>query len=183
MIATCTWCGTDAYVDEYDSENDLALCTGSGHAEPRMFEPKAEQATRDAKTKALSALTDGIAAGLGLYDDLPPLVNAGEWAETGLIEYRYALAHPDTYAETLQRWGHVSQGPRRYSTTSFIGSTLGQLSRATNISYREGTGSGFAKGSRVGYWTQHPSADGQSEMSWEGFAAEAGLDPTVWPFI
>lgn len=143
MIPTCTWCASDAYVDDYDEVNDLALCTGPGHGEQRMFQPKAEHAAQKAHQNSPSYLSDGIAADLGLYDTLPDLLNPGEWADTPTVEYRLGIQEPDTYRVLLDRWGHVSQGP---------GSTAPRRSSAPrSVSCREPrtspTGPGRAPGS------------------------------------
>ena len=184
MIALCTWCGSDEFVDDYDIDNDLAYCSGPGHVEPRMFEPKKEQAARAAHHAARAALTDGIASQLGLYDDLPPLLNLGEWAETGVVEHRYGVVHLAEYAWMLSRWGHVAQGSRKYSVTSFIGSTLGQLCRATNVTHKPGPGTGFfSYNATVGYWTLEPVPAETTDMSWNRWATESGLDPATWPLL
>jgi hypothetical protein len=183
MIPTCSWCASDAYVDDYDEVNDLALCTGPGHGERRMFQPKAEHAAQKAHQNSLSYLSDGIAADLGLYDTLPDLLNPGEWADTPTVEYRLGIQEPDTYKVLLDRWGHVSQGPRKYSTTSFVGSTLGQLSRATNVTYKPGQGTGIFKGnSSIGFWTLEPVPAETTVMTWKRCAEDAGVDPNTWPF-
>jgi hypothetical protein len=82
----------------------------------------------------------------------------------------------------LDRWGHISQGSRTYTTTTFIGSTLGQLSRTPQVSYQEGHGTGFARGSNVGFWTTRPIPDDIVTMTWDGWASELGIDSRAWPF-
>jgi hypothetical protein len=42
MLASCTVCGTDVYVDDYDQATDEAWCSGPGHEGPRIIQPKAE---------------------------------------------------------------------------------------------------------------------------------------------
>jgi hypothetical protein len=181
MIALCTWCGTDEYVEDHDVINDVAYCTGPGHAEPRMFEPKKEKAATDAKN-ALTGLPDGIANELGMYEDLPLVLRLGEWAETGVVEYRYGISHPKEYGWMLDRWGHVFQSPRKFSVTSFVGSTLGDLSRSTNITHKPGPGTGlFSHNATLGYWTLQPVPTETVDMSWYQCATDVGLDPAVWP--
>ena len=123
-LNTCTWCGTDEYVDEYDPVDDIAWCSGPGHPKPRMFQPKVERARKREADDKWRYLSNSIAAGYGLYETLPDLLVPGEWSDTHVVEHRFALTHPEIYAELLDRWGHVSQGARKYSTTSFLGSTL-----------------------------------------------------------
>ena len=184
MIATCSWCGTDEHVEDQDTANDVAFCVGPGHPEPRMFEPKKEWALAQAKTKSVVSRPEGIAAELGLYEDLLALLQVGEWADTVVVEYRYALEYPDTYAWMLDRWGHIQQGTRRYSTSAFIGSTLGQLSREARVAYKSGPGSGFtSRNSSIGFWALTPVPDEAIDMGWKRFAGENDLDPEIWPFV
>ena len=190
MSTLCLWCGSDVYIDDHDEANDQAHCTGPGHPEPRMFEPKAEaKAKAEAAAAAKKAwrrdLGYGIAHRLDLYNDLYQLLNNGEWAETGVIEYRYGTAHPKNYQWMIGRWGHTSQGPRKYSVTSFVGSTLGQLSHSDmNVTYRSGPGTGcFDHNAAVGYWTLDPAPADATTTSWSSFATEQGLDPTKWSLI
>lgn len=178
MATVCTWCGTDEYVDEHDAAEDIAWCCGPGHAQPRMFHPKREISERS----KLEGWPGGIAYDLGLYDDLLALAVHDEWADTTVFEYRYAVNHPDTYRVMLGRWGHVTQGPRKYSTTSFIGSTLSQLSRMGYLDCRLGKGSGrFSYNSSMGLWALTPSAEGAAEVGWAVFARGEGIDPDEWP--
>ena len=121
---------------------------------------------------------------LALYDDLPACLNPGEWAETGVVEHRYGAGHPREYRWMVDRWGHVAQGPRRYSVTSFIGSTLGALSRATNVTYRQGKGSGFFDyNPTIGLWTLEPVPADATVMSWATFAESLGNHARDWPLL
>lgn len=181
MIANCGWCASDDYIEDHNESDDIALCLGPGHDEPRMFQPKAEAAAKKARENSLGELSDGIAADLGLYDDLPDLLIPGEWADTPTVEYRYAREHPMTFKRLLDRWGHVSEGSTKYSTTAFIGSTLGQLSRATNVTHRPGQGTGlFKRNAKIGYWTLEPVPEQTHDMTWERFARLHDIDPESW---
>ncbi len=63
----------------------------------------------------------GIGAKLGVYDDVFLCLSPGEpWLEHGIVEHRYKELCPAAYLEMIDRWGHVSQGPRRYSVTAFL---------------------------------------------------------------
>jgi hypothetical protein len=73
----------------------------------------------------------GIGAKLGVYDDVFLCLSPGEpWLEHGIVEHRYKELCPEAYLEMIDRWGHVSQGPRRYSVTAFLTGARSQL-RAT----------------------------------------------------
>jgi hypothetical protein len=175
----CSWCGTDEYVT-FDSRSKVALCDGPGHPFERMWEPSQQRDPRS----ALSSLPDGIAVDLGLYDSLPKCLSVGEWAETGVVEHRFGTDHPEEYRWMVNRWGHVCQGPRRYSVTSFIGSTLGALSRATNVTGKFGRGSGFFDyNTSIGMWTLEPVPPSTEEMTWAKQAVEIGCSPRDWPLL
>lgn len=177
MIVNCSTCGTDEYVD-FDETTGVALCVGPGHPIERMWEPRREV------EKPVRGLADGIAAELGLYDDLLTCLRHGEWAETGVIEHRYGTDHPSSYRWMVERWGHVAQSPRRYSVTSFIGSTLGALTRATDVSYREGRGTGFYDyNPTIGFWTLKPVPTDTVESAWATVAVELGHLSHCWPIL
>lgn len=177
MIATCRWCATDEYA-EYDATAGVALCSGPGHTEVRMWEPASEIAS------TTPDLGDGIAAAFGLYEDLPLCLNVGEWVETGVVEHRYGTAHPREYAAMVDRWGHVAQGPRRYSVTSFIGSTLGSLCRSSGVAHKKGPGTGFfSYNGGIGYWTLTPVPADAVDLSWAAFAPTVECHPNDWPLL
>ena len=72
----------------------------------------------------------GIGAKLGVYDDVFFCLSPGEpWLEHGIVEHRYKELCPAAYLEMIDRWGHVSQGPRRYSVTAFLTRAWSQLAR------------------------------------------------------
>ncbi len=171
------------------------VCTGPGHPVERLFEPRREareaQQARGAREAAESAAVastltyrDSIAADLGLYDDLIDCIVEGEWADTGVVEHRYGTANPDKYRWMVDRWGHTAMGPRKYSVTSFIGGTLGDLTRTTDLTYRTGRGTGFFDyNPHIGLWTLEPVSGDAAEMTWARFAAESGFPPEDWPLL
>ncbi len=70
----------------------------------------------------------GIAAELGVYDDVFLCLSPGEpWLEHGIVEHRYKELCPTAYRQMIDRWGHVIQGPRRYSVTAFLTRTWARL--------------------------------------------------------
>jgi hypothetical protein len=70
----------------------------------------------------------GIAAELGVYDDVFLCLSPGEpWLEHGIVEHRYKELCPTAYRRMIDRWGHVIQGPRRYSVTAFLTRTWARL--------------------------------------------------------
>ena len=63
----------------------------------------------------------GIGAKLGVYEDVFLCLSPGEpWLEHRIVEHRYKELFPAAYLEMINRWGHVSQGPRRYSVKAFL---------------------------------------------------------------
>jgi len=177
VIATCRWCATDEHA-EYDAIAGVALCSGPGHTEVRMWEPASENPS------TTPDLGDRIAAAFGLYEDLPLCLNVGEWAETGVVEHRYGTAHPREYAEMVGRWGHVCQGRRQYSVTTFIGSTLGALSRSSGVASKKGPGTGFfSYNAGLRYWTLTPVPADAVDVSWAAFARMVGCHPDDWPLL
>ena len=70
----------------------------------------------------------GIGAKLGVYDDVFLCLSPEEpWLEHGIVEHRYKELRPTAYREMINRWGHVIQGPRRYSVTAFLTRRWSQL--------------------------------------------------------
>lgn len=178
VAITCRWCGTDEYV-AWDPANDVAICDGPAHEFQRMWEPANEP-----DVVRPDGLGNGIAAELGLYEDLPGCLRVGEWAETGVVEHRYGAAHPREYAEMVGRWGHVCQGRRQYSVTTFIGSTLGALSRSSGVASKKGPGTGFfSYNAGLRYWTLKPVPPDAVDVSWAAFARTIGCHPDDWPLL
>jgi hypothetical protein len=183
MIGTCKFCATDEYTD-FDSASGVALCNGPGHTGERMWEPESERPTASSARSDRNDRSDSIAAELGLYDDLLDCLRLGEWAETGVVEHRYGTAHPSKYQSMIDRWGHCAQGPRRYSVTTYIGSTLGTLCRGATVTHRSGAATGFFQYNPViGFWTLQPIQPQMVERSWATEAVELGHQPGDWPLL
>lgn len=92
----------------------------------------------------------GIGEEWGVDDALIQCVdNSDQWFEYGIIEHRYKLAHPTTYAQMVRRWGHTAQRRTRYSASSFLGGCLGRLATEGLISTRRHR-------ITIGYWSYVP---------------------------
>ena len=126
---------------------------------------------------------DGLSTAYGLYDDLLAVISHTDpWMEYGIIEYRYALAQPDTYAQIVDRYGHVAITPKRYTASSFIGAALGKLRRDGDLSYKTCTATGrWAYNSQISAWATNPAPTSPDVLTWVDFALERGFDPDVWP--
>ena len=86
----------------------------------------------------------GIGAKLGVYDDVFLCLSPGEpWLEHGIVEHRYKELCPAAYLEMIDRWGHVSQGPRRYSVTAFLTRAWSQLARDGILATKLGPATGL----------------------------------------
>lgn len=130
---------------------------------------------------------DGLGEELGIYDHLPPLVSATEpVVEYGVVEHRYAAAHPDEYATLVDRYGHTALAPSRYTASAFLAKALGQLSREGALAFRSvpATGRWRYNGQISGWCIPGTPAEASDEvLSWEAFAAEQGIDPETWPAV
>src|SRR5262245_54220895 len=79
-----------------------------GHTPPWLF----EVTSKTEETKYPS----GVAADLGLYDDLPKCVSdPGTFVEYGIVEYRYSTAHPSEYDHLVRTYGHRKKQPSPYT--------------------------------------------------------------------
>jgi hypothetical protein len=171
----CPLCGHDDDVSTMPLPGgDQWQYSCTDHTEPYVWIVKAEPRLSE---------RNGITAELGLYDDLPRCLMPDEpFVEHGVIEYRYKLLRPDVYFdELLPRYGHVANGPRRYSTTAFIASALGRLAREGDLTRTKGPATGcFAYNGRVGYWAHAPGPEDGALKSWDKFAADLGISAAHW---
>ena len=94
----------------------------------------------------------GIGAELGVYDDVFLCLSPGEpWLEHGIVGHRYKELCPTAYREMIDRWGHVIQGPRRYSVTAFLTRpSQSQLAGNGVLAAQLGPATGLLA------WSQHP---------------------------
>jgi hypothetical protein len=132
---------------------------------------------------SIATYRGGIAADHGVYDDPLACLHAGEpFVEHGIVEHRYKAKAPEVYFDKLlPRWGHVAMGPRRYSVSAFLASTLGQLQREGLLAWQRESATGFWKyNGQISYWAVPPSPAPTSMLTWEAFATQQGLDPSKW---
>ena len=126
---------------------------------------------------------DGVAASLGLYDDLLAVISHTDpWLEYGIVEYRYALAVPDTYRHLVDQYGHVAIAPKRYTASAFIGAALGKLRRETDLAYKPCTATGrWSYNGQISAWATNPGPADPAILTWAAFAVSSGFDPETWP--
>jgi hypothetical protein len=124
----------------------------------------------------------GIGAKLGVYDDVFLCLSPGEpWLEHGIVEHRYKELCPAAYLEMIDRWGHVSQGPRRYSVTAFLTRAWSQLARDGLLATKLGPATGlYQHNGSILYWAFPPGPEAHRIRTWADFATDLGLSPYVW---
>lgn len=174
----CPLCGHQDHLDPALSlPDDTWLFTCRGPHEPTPYDFLV------AEDKKVVGYPEGFAAELGLYDVLPDLLVDDEpFVEYGVVEYRYALAHPDGYRQVVDRYGHTRYGPKKYTASAFLAGTLGRMARAADVFYADGPATGYWKfNGRISHWANRPDADSATPLSWAGFAEAQGFDPEDWP--
>lgn len=124
----------------------------------------------------------GLAAELGMYDDLPQCLIAGEpWVEYGIVERRYREAWPDAFAKVVERYGHSDrQHKRRYTASAYTAMILGALrDRGRVVSMgRPGPATGFwSYNSTVHYWALPPGPPTNTMLTYEQWTRAHGRDP------
>lgn len=121
----------------------------------------------------------GLAEELGLYDDLLCCLVAGEpWIEYGIVEHRLGQLQPKTYAELLERYGHTRQGPKKYTASAFVASSLGWMREHGMVEWQEGPATGYwSYNSVVSYWALPPAPPSSQRLTYLEYAKSIGLDP------
>jgi hypothetical protein len=124
----------------------------------------------------------GIGAELGVYDDVFLCLSPGEpWLEHGIVEHRYKELCPTAYREMIDRWGHVIQGPRRYSVTAFLTRACSQLAGNGVLAAQLGPATGlYEHNRRILYWALPPGPEAQRIRTWADFAADLGISAYDW---
>lgn len=111
----------------------------------------------------------GLAEELGLDVELPAAVAAlgPGWYEYGLVERSYAERRPQDFARMVAQWGHTALGPRQYSVSSYLGRTLGALSRVGSVAYHPGVGTGrWSYNTDISWWSTVPAGPWDLQTSW-----------------
>ena len=125
----------------------------------------------------------GIGAELGVDDDVFLCLSPGEpWLEHGIVEHRYKELCPAAYGQMIERWGHVSQGPRRYTITAFLTRAWSQLAGGGLLAAQLGPATGlYQHNGRIMYCALPPGPEPQRIRTWAEFAADLGISPYDWP--
>jgi len=83
----------------------------------------------------------------------------------------------------IDRWGHVIQGPRRYSVTAFLTRTWARLAADGLLAAQLGPATGVYQHTRnttILYWALPPVPARQRIRTWADFAADLGINPHCW---
>ena len=126
--------------------------------------------------------TENKAEELGLYQDLPHCLVAGEpFVEYGVVERRFALLCPEVYTRLIEDYGHTRQGPKKYTASAFIAKAMGTLADRGEVLYKSGKATGYwAYNSGISYWAMPPEpADPDSILTYREFAEREGFDPNA----
>src|SRR5215213_4487870 len=128
----------------------------------------------------------GIAAELGVYDDVFLCLSPGEpWLEHGIVEHRYKELCPTAYRQMIDRWGHVIQGPRRYSVTAFLTRTWARPAADGLLAAQLGPATGVYQHRRntaILYWALSPVPAAQRIRTWPTSQLTLGSTPMIGPF-
>lgn len=174
----CPLCGYDDYVIAMPvgqpGEWDFT-CTGTtGHTAPYTWHVTAQH---DFVGR------EGITAELGVYDDLLSCLHPGDpWVEHGVVEHRYKQLRPDVYfGELIPTYGHVAQGPKRYTVSVFLARALSQLLHEGAVGWQYAAATGFwSYNTRISFWSLFPTSATENRLTWESYAKDRGIDPVTW---
>lgn len=122
---------------------------------------------------------------LGLHDFLPTLITPGQpWREWGIIEHLFHLADPDLYTLLYENYGHVTQGPRRYSVSSYLARRMSDVATRGAIAFVNGRGTGrWDYNTSISYWATTPTPDRANRLTWEQYATDNQLHGHWWEIV
>lgn len=135
----------------------------------------------------VAAYPEGLAADLGLYDDLRALITDElRLVEYGVVEHLYGTAHRREYEQLVGIYSHTARPttpPRKYTASSFIAGALGRLYVLGELTGIFGQATGYWDyNSTISYWCP-AGVEPTDELTWEVFAVEQQIDPESWPLL
>lgn len=136
---------------------------GKGHPQPGPYTWVQAPPPPDPST------VGGLAAELGLAVELPAALAQfrGKWVEYGVVEHAYARAKPEDFALLVERFGHTAMAPKRYTASTYLARTLGDLSRTGSILFHWGPATGrWRYNSGTSWWALAPEPDWSQRLSW-----------------
>ena len=176
MTITCPRCFRDDDVSWQRLPDHMIMyeCSAShGGSGPHRW--IASRQSRPAEGAAEEGVTDE------LLEPLLACVVPGEpFAEYGVVEYRFRLAHPGLFRAHVREQGHVLTGRRLYTASGVrFGVALARLARSGELLSRYGPATGaWAYNGQMTYWAVPPQPRGDP-LTWAGFCAQLGR-PADW---
>jgi len=84
-----------------------------------------------------------------------------------VVEQAYATVCPQDFAELVAKFGHTTISPARYTVSSYLARTLGNLSRVGTVLYHDGPATGrWGYNDTISWWAIPPEPDWTSRLSW-----------------
>lgn len=111
----------------------------------------------------------GLAAELRLDIELPAAIacRPSEWLEYAVVEKLYADANPLDFGLLVRRYSHTAIAATKYSTSAFLASALGRLSRTGHVLYRSGPATGrWSYNGQISWWAIPPAPAPENSTSW-----------------
>jgi hypothetical protein len=146
-----------------DGSQAFTCARTTGHPHPGPF------TWLDVPAPPHGSLGGSLADEYGLHTELPAALAAyrGRWIEYGVLEHAYAANRPTDFAELVARFGHTAIRARRYTVSSYLARTLGDISRAGSVVHHSGDATGrWSYNSNISWWTLQPEPDWSSRLSW-----------------
>lgn len=187
-IVTCENCfrADEVTVEEDYLTNEWVYTCNAHDPEPHVWR-------KPAPTKpAANVFPDGRLEELGVYEILDQCIDSDDpWMEWGVIEDRFRRRDPELYALLIEEYSHSARdyrrgGPDKNPTnTRKLSNRLAQavrvLARDGHLEGRFGPATGYwSYNTRVSHWAPNPAPDDDDLLTWEKYAMERSLDPTVW---
>ncbi|MBI5232118.1 MAG: hypothetical protein HY876_08140 [Coriobacteriales bacterium] len=132
------------------------------------------------------AVAEGLAAELGLFEKLAPLIDDDAYDEYGIVEYRFGIAYPQDYAFLLATFGHRAERiGRPHTLSAFLAGVLGRMGKADEVTQGGSKATGYwSYLGEVSYWTRAISLPPHLPYkAWVEFASAKGIDPATWPLV
>ena len=176
MIVTCPRCFRDNDVSwqRLPDHMIMYICSG-GHGGSGPHPWVASQQSQVTEGAAAEGVTDE------LLEPLLACVVPGEpFAEYGVVEYRFRVAHPSLFRAHVREQSHVLTGKRLFTASGIrFGVALGRLARSGELLSRYGPATGaWAYNGQMTYWAVPPQPRGNS-LTWAAFGAQLGR-PADW---
>jgi hypothetical protein len=176
-LQVCPVCGYDDEVKTYKVDDDwVMICEYQAHL-PYEWRPAGQYA------RAVSYRT-GLGEELGVYDTLLECVTL-DIVEYGVVEHLFSQADPTTYKHLVERYGHRTVKPSKYTVSSFLGGALGHLWREELIGGLWGPATGcWSSNGVIGCYVLAEGDEDGPITSWVDYVTGTlGVAPGDWPAL